>query len=263
MKFGMPTLIECPDLPTCVREAASRGLDFLEVNLSFPQYRSNVLDPEAMRLLGEEYGIFYTFHADEQLNPFDFDDRVSDCYMRIMADDIAFAKEVGAPVINLHLLTGVYVTLTDRKVYLNDVYREDYLKKVQKFIRICEEAIGNSDLKICIENVDTCPFTESQREALRYFLASPVFALTMDVGHETCLGGKNLDIYCADWSRRIHMHLHDSDGKRAHLALGDGIVKLDEVLFEPLPKTCLIEVKTLEGLDKSIETLKRASLFHH
>ena len=48
------------------------------------------------------------------------------------------------------------------------------------------------------------------------------------------------------------MHLHDSDGKHPHLPLGEGRIdiksKLDMLKDDT---TCLVEVKTIEGLFKS------------
>ena len=58
------------------------------------------------------------------------------------------------------------------------------------------------------------------------------------------------------------MHLHDSDGKHAHLPLGEGRVNIKnqlDLLGEN--KTCLIEVKTVDGLKKSIKYLETRGLF--
>ena len=263
MKFGMPTLIEYRDIGEHVSAAHARGLDFIEINLSFPKYHSHTLPADALNGYRAQDGVFFTFHVDEQLNPVDFDERVSAAYFRVMRDDIRLALAVRAPVINMHLQTGVYVTLTGGKVYLTDVYRDEYLSRVRAFIAMCEEEIGAAPLRICIENTDNCPFTAAERAAIELFMASPVFALTMDTGHECCLGRQNMDIYRTYAERRIHMHLHDSDGRRAHLALGDGILPVGELLREPPPppETCLIEVKTVEGLDRSIAYLKQNNLW--
>lgn len=259
MKFGMPTLVECPDLSACVKAVGEYGLDFVEINMSFPQYGAYALSTEECRCLTREYGIGFTIHADEALNPFDFNPRVSACYFEVMRETLRFALAIGAPIVNLHLLKGVYVTLPERVVLLNDIYRDAYLSRVRAFVRMCEEEIGDAPLRIAIENVDSNPFTESQREALRsVFLKSPVFALTLDVGHDACLGGRDISLYDEYPQALRHMHLHDSDGRRAHLALGDGCVNVADALSRlPSDATCLLEVKTLEGLSRSVEYLKK------
>ena len=258
MKFGMPALVECDNITECVQVAKENGLDFVEINMSFPQYIPQNSDVSLYRRLAEENGIFYTIHADEQLNPFDFNPAVADCYFGVMRDCVKFAIEIGAPVINMHLLKGVYVTLPGKVILLTDVYKENYIERVKSFISMCEEIIGDKPLKIAIENVDSNPFTESQLVALEYFMKSPVFALTLDVGHDDCMGGKDRGVFNKYPEKLVHMHLHDSDGKHPHLPLGKGAVNLKEKLeLLKCGNTCLIEVKTIAGLVESVNYLNK------
>ena len=261
MKFGMPTLVECKDINECAAVATECGLDFVEINMSFPQYQPQALDTNLLCELTKKYGIGYTIHADEMLNPFDFNDKVSGCYFEIMKGTIHFAKSIGASVINMHLLKGVYVTLPEKVVLLNDVYFDNYMEKVGQFVKMCENEIGNSDIKICIENVDSNPFTEAHINALGSMLSSDVFALTLDTGHEYCLGFGDSHIYEKHRHKLAHLHLHDAIGKSAHLALGDGEVDIKGSIAKlPFDNTCLIEVKTIDGLKKSINYLKKAGV---
>lgn len=261
MKFGMPTLVECKDITECAAVAGRFGLDFVEVNMSFPQYLPSRSSALQYRELSQKHGIFYTVHADEQLNPFDFNPAVSDCYFKVMGECIDFSLEIGVPIINMHLLKGVYVTLPEKVVLLTDVYKDEYLERVRSFIKMCEERIAGRNLKISIENVDTNLFTSSQVDALEYFMKSEVFGLTLDVGHDDCMAGKDAHVFKKYLDKLCHLHLHDSDGKHAHLALGDGRVDIREKLSMLTPgSTCLVEVKTVDGLEKSIEYLRSNNL---
>lgn len=260
MKYGMPTLVECKDIYECAAACKKYGLDFVEINMSFPQYQADALDIESVKKLASEYGIFYTIHADEQMNPFDFNKSVSECYFNNMKECIRMAKALDIPIINMHLLKGVYVTLPGKVILLSDVYIEKYLDSVRSFISMCEEEIGNSDLKICIENVDSNPFTSSQVRALELFMSSPAFALTLDVGHMECLSGKDSYVFEKYPDKLYHMHLHDSDGKSCHLALGDGGVDILSKIEKLKGNTCLVEVKTLDGLGTSTEYLQKHGL---
>lgn len=257
MKLGMPTLVECSDIYECVAVARECSLDFIEINMSFPQYQPQSLDTSELRALSKEQGIFYTVHADEQLNPFDFNSEVSACYFEQMRKTIRFAASLDIPIINMHLLKGVYVTLPDRVILLTDVYREEYLARVREFISMCEYEIGNSNLKIAIENVDSNPFTVSQLEALELFMASPVFGLTLDVGHEMCLGFRDSHVFEKYSDRLIHLHLHDSNGRSCHLPLGTGNVDIKGKLAALRGDTCLLEVKTVSGLKTSVEYIRK------
>jgi len=257
MKFGMPTLLECKDLFTCCDVASENGLDFVEINMSFPQYLPSALDVRKINDVSCRLGLGFTIHADEQLNPFDFNKSVSECYFGVMRDTIRFALAIGARVINMHLLKGVYVTLPDKVVLLNDVYRDEYLERVDEFIRMCEEEIGEGELKIAIENVDSNPFTKSQIEAISHFMRSDKFGLTLDTGHEFCLNFQDSPVIAKYQDKLIHMHLHDAKGRSAHLPLGEGGVNVAEKLsLLDDSYTCLIEVKNIDGLKKSIKYLK-------
>ena len=262
MRFGLPTLVECEGIKDCVELASKLSLDFIEINMSFPQYQVKSLDIEELESYKRERGIFYTIHADEQMNPFDFNPDVSACYFGIMKDYIAFAKKLGIPVINMHLLKGVYVTLPGKVILLTDVYREDYLGRVREFIAMCEREIGDADVKIAIENVDSNPFTKSQLEALPLFMASPVFALTLDIGHDTCLAGVDRAVFNEYPDKLVHLHLHDSNGKSAHLPLGTAQVNIADTLkLLPEDGTCLVEVKTIAGLCDSVDYLKSINAY--
>ncbi len=257
MKFGMPTLVECRDIFECCDVAKKNGLDFIEINMSFPQYLPDALDVEKLLEITENDNISYTIHADEMLNPFDFNDKVAGCYFDVMRDTIRFAKKVNIPVINMHLLKGVYVTLPGKVILLSDVYYDNYIEKVRQFIKMCEDEIGNSSLKIAIENVDSNPFTESQLKALPLFLSSPVFGLTLDTGHELCLNFTDSHVFDEYPQKLIHMHLHDAKGKSAHLPYGDGDVEVEKkISMLKNGDTCLIEVKTIEGLETSVKYLR-------
>ena len=261
MKFGMPALVECKDITECVAVAKENGLDFVEINMSFPQYIPQNSNVELYKKLARENSVFYTIHADEQMNPFDFNPDVSACYFRAMADCIDFAKAIGAPIINLHLLKGVYVTLPEKVILLTDVYKDEYINRVREFIAMCEEKIGDANLKIAIENVDSNPFTVSQIEALSYFMQSPVFALTLDVGHDDCMGGKDRHVFEKYPEKLSHMHLHDSDGKHPHLPLGSANIDVKSKLAMLSDKAnCVIEVKTIAGLRESVEYLNKEVL---
>ncbi len=257
MKYGMPTLVECADICECIDVAKKYSLDFIEINTSFPNYQTDALDTARLCKLARENDLFYTIHADEQLNPFDFNKSVSECYFGVMREHIRFAAAIGAPVINMHLLKGVYVTLPGKVILLTDVYKSEYMARVREFISLCESEIGDRELKICIENVDSNPFTSSQRQALELFMQSPVFGLTLDVGHDKCLGGSDRDVFDKYHGKLCHMHLHDSNGKSAHLPLGTADVDVASMLDLLGEKgNCLIEVKTVAGLDESVKYLK-------
>lgn len=67
---------------------------------------------------------------------------------------IKVSKALDVPVLNMHMNHGVHFTLPERKIQLFEQYFEDYMESWKKFCTLCEKSIGDSDIKICIENTN-------------------------------------------------------------------------------------------------------------
>lgn len=91
----------------------------------------------------------------------------------------------------MHLPKGVYFTLPENKVYLFNEYMDVYLAKLTAFRNRCEKAIGETDIKICIENADGYD-KEFMQRGLAVLLESKAFVLTLDPIFHT-LGIRKLD----------------------------------------------------------------------
>ena len=260
MKFGMPNLVECKTLEDCARLAKEQALDFIEINMSFPEFIPGKFDIANANRIKEKYGLFYTIHADEALNPFDFNRSVSECYFEVMRGTIDVARKISAKVINLHLQKGIYVTLPGEVILLTDVYRDEYLSRVKEFVSMCENELCGTDIKICIENVDSNEFTVSQLLALDLFFESDAFALTLDTGHECKLKYKDSHVFEKYPEKLLHMHLHDAVNGAPHMPLGDGVVDVKKKLAALKGESCLIEVKTVDGLKRSVKYLNEEGI---
>lgn len=253
LKLGMPTLIETAALDACAALCDELKLDFIELNMNLPQYQLHEIDIPHFRKIADQYGLFYTIHLDENLNISDFNPYIAEGYLRTVTETIELAKILGIPVINMHLSPGVYFTLPDQKVYLYSEYRNPYMKSITGFREQCENAIGNADIRICVENCDG--FRDFQRDALDRLLESPVFGLTFDIGHNHSCG--NLDeAYITDNKARLHhMHMHDALGKKNHLGLGSGELDLQRYWRLANQRNCtvVLETKTIAGLRQSVD----------
>ena len=253
MDFGMPFLLENRSIEESAALCAELGLKFVELNMSFPLCTLDRMSAPMLRELEEKYGIYFTFHLDEALTPCAFDSRVRAAYVQNAADAIRLAAEAGMPTVNLHWEKGIVVTQPDRKVYLYDAYREDYLRCTAQFRAACEEASGGK-VNVCVENTDGYhPF---RLEAIELLLQSPVFHLTLDVGHNDLAHGVDMPFYDKHFDELKHMHLHDSAAD-CHLALGDGHLDIAALIArgEKTRARAVIEVKTVEALRRSVERL--------
>ena len=270
MQFGMPTLVENHTLEENINLCNNLGLNFIELNMNFPEYQVQCLEQtEYLSELAKEAGIYYTIHLDENLNIADFNSLVSDAYLETVRRSIEVAKnllpmrdlngDISQPLsLNMHMHHGIYITLPDRKVQMYDRNFETYMNSFSLFRSKCEEWIGDSEVMIAVENTDG--FREYEKKAIEFLLESPKFGLTWDIGHSKATGEKDVPFIMHHSEKLIHFHIHDGweVPPKNHLALGDGEIDLQGRLRLAKERNarCVIETKTIEALKKSIGWLK-------
>ena len=269
--FGMPTLVENRTLEENIALCRSLGLQFIELNMNFPEYQTEQLEQTDFLLrAAEQAGIYYTVHLDENLNIADFNRLVSGAYLETVRRTVEAAKKLlclaercdqsgRSVVLNMHMHHGIHITLPDRKVQMYDRDFDRYMKSFAGFRSCCEEWIGNSGLMIAVENTDG--FRDYEKKAVEYLLESPKFGLTWDIGHSKAAGGADVPFLLAHRERLVHFHIHDGTEKppRDHLALGGGEIDLPEMLQLAAGRNarCVLETKTVEALKKSAAWLRR------
>ena len=262
MDFGMPTLIENKNLEENVALCKELDLKFIELNMNLPEYQIEKLEEVSyFKEIAQRAGIYFTIHLDENLNIADFNQSVANAYMETVKRTIGVAKKLGVPVLNMHMNHGVYFTLPDRKVQLFEQYFEEYIGAFRKFRNLCEEEIGDSDIKICIENTDG--FRSYEESAIHLLLQSEVFALTWDIGHSNGSGNIDEPFILQNENRLKHFHIHDSLGKKDHMTLGIGEIDLEQRLniAKKYHCRCVVETKTIEALRKSVLWLREKEIF--
>lgn len=256
LKFGMPALIELDTVEAHAALCGELGLGFVELNTNFPMQQIHKMDAEELNRLAEKYKIGYTMHLNDDLPVADFNPGVAKAYCQSVLDAIAFSKQIGCKVLNLHIAEGAHYTTPSRIVYFYEAYKEEYLQGMKAFRDACEAAVGDSGIRICMENSKA--YFDFQKEALELLLESPVFGLTLDTGHNHCSGYADEE-WIKGKNRLCHMHLHDAIGsKQDHQPLGQG--EMDIPAYLELAQQCcdtvLLEVKTVEGLRSSVSWLR-------
>ena len=257
MDFGMPTLIENKNLDENIVLCRELGLQFIELNMNLPLFQTERLEEtEKLRRLAAENDIYFTIHLDENLNVCDFNTLVADAYMETVERVLMAAKEIGVPLLNMHMHQGVYFTLPDRKVYLFDTYRKEYMERFARFRELCERVAGDSGIRVCIENTDG--FKDFEKEAIDYLLQSEMFALTWDIGHSHGCGNVDEAFLTERKDRLLHFHIHDGKGSKNHLTLGTGEIDLAQRigLAKDCGCRCVVETKTVEALRQSAAWLR-------
>ena len=255
--YGMPTLLETPTIKSSASLCAELGLSFVELNMNMPQYQVERTDVTLLTKTAEKYGLYYTFHLDENFSPADFNKRVADAYVETMLQTVDLAKELRVPIINMHLNRGVYFTMPTERIFLFDEYADEYLARITAFRDVCERAVGDADIKICIENTEGYdrPFL---RKSLEVLLESRVFGFTFDIGHNAGASVDDEAIIMNYPGRLRHMHVHDAVGSKNHLGLGDGNLDIGRYLGMAQTADCrvVLETKTTEALRRSVQWIR-------
>ncbi len=257
--FGMPTLMETGSVEETVSLCGELGLSFLELNTNFPKYQPHLLDDKLLRQWGEKYGVSYSIHLNDDLAVAEFHPAIAQGYRTAVLDAIALAKKIGASKIVMHSHPGAKYTMPDRIVYFYEAYSREYLAQMKEFRELCRDAIGDTGMKICMEN--TKGYMDFQKEALDLLLESPAFGLTLDIGHNDCAGCVDEPWILERKDRLHHMHIHDVKNHRNdHLALGTGEMELAKYLSlaDECACTAVLETKTVAGLKASVDWLKNA-----
>lgn len=257
ISFGMPSLVEAKTVEQCAQVCQELKLDFIELNANFPQFQPVKLSAQELKRIAKEYGIGFTVHLDDDLNIADFNDYVYEAYRRTVLETIELAKAAEIKVLNMHLAKGAVYTLPQRKLYFFEEYLEEYLERIRAFRDACQEAIGDAQLKICIENCGG--WEKFHYHAIEEMLKSPVFGLTMDIGHNFCAGKVDEAVFWKREDRLNHMHMHDALlPNKDHLPLGEGEMDIPFHLDLAAKHNCtvVLETKTEAGLRRSVKWLR-------
>ncbi len=269
LQFGMPTLIENRTLQDNIDLCKRLGLKFIELNMNFPEYQLEGLEKtDELIEAADKAGIYYTIHLDENLNIADFNKLVSDAYLETVRRAIEVTKnllvlrnthgDISQPLtLNMHMSHGIFITLPDRKVQMYDRDFDTYMRSYTEFRSRCEEWIGDSNIRIAVENTDG--FRDYEKKAIEFLLESPKFGLTWDIGHSKATKEKDVSFIMEHVDRLIHFHIHDGSEEppRNHLALGDGEISMADRLdlAQKRNARCVLETKTIEALKKSVAWL--------
>jgi sugar phosphate isomerase/epimerase len=255
MDFGMPTLLELNTLEENIALCKELGLSFVEINCNVPEFQVENMDIDHLLHLRQSSGIYFTFHLDEYLSVTDPNPTISEAYIQSVVNSIEFAKKARIPVMTMHFLNGVVFTLPDKKVYVYEKYSAYYLERLRHFRDRVHQAVGDSHIKVCIENVTG--FESYMKDGIDLLLQDKAFGLTYDCGHNHRYHQVDNAFLTQHQDRIAHMHLHDCKGSNDHLPLGYGELDLKEELkfVEGKAQRVVIEVKTVEGLRKSVESM--------
>ena len=251
MNYGIPTLMEFSDIGVLTRFCAEHGFGFVEMNMTFPWFQPDHVTADTIRELKRRYGVDFTVHLHDQVNPFEFSPEMRRGCIENAVWAMRLARELDLPRLNMHLLPGTYSTINGVKTYLYAHCPDIYLGYVRAFRDLAEKELQGSGTVLCVEN--TSGFQPFHKQAIELLLESPRFGLTFDIGHSFRAGGKDERFILEHRDRLCHFHIHDCDAKANHLGFGEGSLDLVRYLnmAKDLGATVVAEVKESGALIRS------------
>jgi sugar phosphate isomerase/epimerase len=258
MKLGMPTLVEHKSITENVQLCNKLGLDFIELNMNLPICIPENLSYSELRSYKEQYGLDFTIHLPEEIDLSSFHRSIRKGHLERCKQAMEWANLAGIKTLNMHLNNGIYFTLPQTKVWINEHYESEFLELIYDSYLELYHLAKTFEVDLCIENTGNfhVPFIRKALDKLNVFHN---FYLTWDVGHDAKAGFSEESIFTHFNNRIKHMHLHDYNGKSDHQSLYTGIVPINKRLnfAQKNDLSVVIEIKTSESLAESVAELKK------
>ncbi|NLI74671.1 MAG: sugar phosphate isomerase/epimerase [Euryarchaeota archaeon] len=255
--LGMPALIDMPDLTDLVDLCQELELSFIELNMNLPENSPEKLDPLEVRDISKRYDIEFTLHSHDELDLGSLHPTVRRGHLDAIKEVLDWSAQADIKVLNMHLGTGVYFTLPNRKVWIYEQYEEQFIENLCSTHRDILPLAQAYGVEICTENVVNfhIPFVT---RAINTLCRLEGFNLTWDIGHDARSDFKEREVLMRHESRIKHMHLHDYNGISDHQVPGTGTLDIPAMLdFAQLKNIrVLVETKTPSSLRKSVKAVK-------
>ncbi len=254
--LGMPTLIELYSFEENIELCKRLGLSLIELNMNLPY-----LQIENIKKIDVNKNIRFSIHLPEEFNIWDYNGKIKNTYLETIDELIEVSLIKNIEILNMHMNEGIYFTLPDEKRFIFEENKERYLDLSKEFGEKINKKLRNTNIKICIENTGVLD-KKFIKEAVDLLIEYDSFRLTWDVGHDFSSGEKDKNCYLKNIEKIIHLHLHDAIGKNNHLPLGTGEIDIMKILESTRTdvKSIILETKTIEGLEKSINYFREQIL---
>ncbi|WNS44732.1 TIM barrel protein [Paenibacillus sp. MMS20-IR301] len=258
MKLGMPTLAEYTSIADNVQLCKALGLEFIELNMNLPICTPEKLSPSEIGYYKEKYGIDFTIHLPEELDLSSYHPSIRKGHLERCRQAMEWANLSGIKTLNMHLNNGIYFTLPQTKIWINEQYEADFLELLYDSYSELYHLAKMFEVELCIENTGNFHIPHI-RKALDQLSSFNNFYLTWDVGHDAKAGFDEESIFTYFSDHIKHMHLHDYNGKSDHQPLYTGIVPIDNRLefAQRNDLSVVIEIKTSQSLTESVSELKK------
>ncbi len=256
IKLGMPTLAEYNTLEENINLQKSLNLDFIEINMCFPQFSSSELKRIDLKSISKKRNIDFTIHLPEEIDLGMFNEELREGSINLIKNILTQYDRETIRIINMHINEGTYITLPDRKMYVYQEYNEKYItnfiNSLEQIVRLLEE----KGILLCFENTGNFGRNKIQ-SMVKTILQYQNIGLTWDFGHDASSGYNESNFMISIKDCIKHTHLHDFNN-RDHQELYTGSIDIREKIdfIKKHSLDTVIETKNSKTLINSVNRLR-------
>jgi sugar phosphate isomerase/epimerase len=255
--YGMPALIEYSSLEDNLDLRRRLGLKFIELNMNMPYSFPENLPPSKLRRAAKEEDIFFTMHLPDEADLGSLHDSLWQGQMQRARETVEWAAQAEVRLLNVHINSGCYFTLPDRRVWIYDQFNDEFVTRQRMAMTELAEMAKGQGILLCVENMSNFHLSFVRR-AVEEVCNIDGVGITWDIGHDARSGNMEGVVIRHHLERLRHMHMHDYDGRSDHQVPYTGGVDIDGAILtaEGRGLTVVIETKTAASLQRSVEVLR-------
>jgi sugar phosphate isomerase/epimerase len=247
------------DIYDSIKYAKENNFKAVELNVNMPIFfpeNFSLEEREKIKKYAEENNITITLHGPEDITFLQLQDGINTASMNRVKEVIDFANDIGAKFLTLHIGASVCFTLTDKKIYIDEMFYEKYKKRLEENL-LDIISYSKNKVSICIENSGRFPEVLVQ-ETLNKFIREYDLYLTWDIGHSYKNIYNEVEFFIKNKDKIRVSHVHDNNGKSDHQILGEGNVDIKKH-FDIIGENAIyiLEVRPRENATISLEKLEK------
>lgn len=226
MKIGYAASAGEKEIYDTIDYAYENGFSAVELNINMPIFFPEKFDKNERKKIknySSDKNIELTFHGPEDISLLQLQEDVRKAGIDRLKKVIDFGYDLGASRITLHIGSSVCFTLTNKKIYLDEVYYLEYKKILKNNL---EELISYSKdkIKLCIENSGRFPKKLVQETLEELLKREENLFLTWDIGHSYENKYNEDEFFLKHVNKIKTCHVHDNTGLSDHEIIGKGKV---------------------------------------
>lgn len=260
MKIGYAASAGEKNIYDTIDYAHDNNFHAVELNINMPIFFPEKFDAEERKKI-KEYSkkkeVEITFHAPEDISLLQLQKVIREAGINRLKEVIDFGYDIGASRLTMHVGGAVCFTLTDRKVYMDELFYDEFKGVLKSSLK---ELIDYSrgKIKLCVENSGRFPEKVVQETLDEILSKEKDLFLTWDIGHSYENKYNEVEFFLRHLDRIRTCHVHDNNGKSDHQVVGQGNVdfKWHFGKMKDRDIVYIIEVRPREKAAESLEQLK-------